>query len=236
MAQNPFFKPHTLDAIREIESVQRRKGYLTYADINEALPESVDDPEEIEAVIIHLQDQDFAIVDPAEEEHFLLSRDKKHAEDDARLICPDIGAELFRYFCANPEKMRAMPSRKFEEMVASVFENHGYTVELTPQTRDGGFDILAIQKDELSGSTVHLIECKRYSESNKVGVGLVRTLLGVVSARNAHKGHLVTTSTFTSDADVFAEQNSTRLVLSDYRRVVSWLRTLSIPHDFRGAP
>src|SRR5437868_1276770 len=33
--------------------------------------------------------------------------------------------------------------RQFEELVAELLQNDGYTVELTKKTRDGGIDILA---------------------------------------------------------------------------------------------
>ena len=39
------------DKIRYLIRLSKEQGYLTYADINEALPESVDNPEDIENVI-----------------------------------------------------------------------------------------------------------------------------------------------------------------------------------------
>ncbi|MBI2497531.1 MAG: RNA polymerase sigma factor region1.1 domain-containing protein, partial [Opitutae bacterium] len=43
------------DKIRYLIRLSKEQGYLTYADINEALPESVDNPEDIENVISVLQ-------------------------------------------------------------------------------------------------------------------------------------------------------------------------------------
>ncbi|WP_425353535.1 restriction endonuclease [Symbiobacterium terraclitae] len=37
----------------------------------------------------------------------------------------------------------------FEEYIASVFESHGCSVELTTHTRDGEYDIIAIRENPL---------------------------------------------------------------------------------------
>ena len=50
-------------------------------------------------------------------------------------------ADLIEHFALNPEEMREMPHRKFEELIAEIFSRFGYDVELTKQTRDGGTDI-----------------------------------------------------------------------------------------------
>lgn len=80
-----------------------------------------------------------------------------------------------------------MDPRKFEELIAELLRAKGYEVELTPRTRDGGFDILAIKKGDL-GSALTLVECKRYAETNKVDVGIVRGLYGVVEEKRATQG------------------------------------------------
>lgn len=47
-----------------------------------------------------------------------------------------------------PEDLYAFSSRKFEELIAHLIERWGYSVVLTPQTRDGGKDILVTTKHE----------------------------------------------------------------------------------------
>jgi hypothetical protein len=81
----------------------------------------------------------------------------------------DINDELVRYLAAHPEKMREMEPRKFEELVAELFEDKGYDVEVTPRSKDGGLDIRVFHKSEL-GCFLTLVECKRYGESKRVGV------------------------------------------------------------------
>ena len=105
----------------------------------------------------------------------------------ARVDVEEINDELFRYFATHPERMRDMPPRKFEEFVAELFKAKGYDVELTPKTKDGGFDIRAFSRSD-TGSLLTLIECKRYAEQQKVQVGIVRELYGVVDDQRATCG------------------------------------------------
>lgn len=110
--------------------------------------------------------------------------------------------------------------------MASIFKTNGFDVELTPESRDGGVDIFAIRKDGFPGGTLHLIECKRYEPSNKVGIGIVRRLLGAVDHHRATKGLVITTSSFYSDAVKFASQSKYRLGLSDYAVLTRWMKNL----------
>ncbi len=66
---------------------------------------------------------------------------------------------LIEYFMQYPHEMKQMYRRKFEELVAEIFHNFGYKVELTQQTRDGGKDIIAISNENAIRNK-YLIECK----------------------------------------------------------------------------
>lgn len=146
----------------------------------------------------------------------------------APLWVPDVADEMLAYFRRHPEKMYDMASRKFEELIAAVFRNQGFQVELTPKTRDGGFDVLAVSKDQFTGKSSFLVECKRHRADNKIGVGIVRSLLGVVDDQRATKGIVATTSYFTRDAKQFEERNCNLLTLKDYEAVKAWLDDLSL--------
>ena len=142
---------------------------------------------------------------------------------DQLVWIPDIEAELLAFFKSNPESMYEIPSRTFEELVSAIFRNQGFDVELTPPVKDGGFDILAVQHSPFTGDLRFLIECKRYSRKNKVSIGIVRQLLGVLNDENATKGIIVTTSFFTKPAIEAAERHKSELSLSDYDHLVEWL-------------
>lgn len=129
-------------------------------------------------------------------------------------------AELRR----NPKNLHELPPRKFEELVAEMLTRDGFSVTLTPETRDGGKDILAVNKTSL-GNHLYLVECKRYAPERPVDISLVRALYGVVEAEKANAGVLVTTSYFTKDAINFRDTIQHRMSFKDYENLVEWIRS-----------
>jgi HJR/Mrr/RecB family endonuclease len=112
--------------------------------------------------------------------------------------------------------------RQFEEVIAELLTGMGMDVELTPETRDGGKDILAYTKTEL-GQLLTLVETKQFRKTHPVGVSLVRSLFGTVVDHGASTGMLVTTSRFAKPAKQFQERHKYHLSLKDYEDVVSWI-------------
>lgn len=139
------------------------------------------------------------------------------------ILFSSVEREILAYFGRHPEMMYSLPPRKFEELVAAVFKQSGFDVELTPETRDGGIDIIAVRNGALVGRELHFIECKRYLPYNTVGIGVVQRLLGVVEQHRATKGVLVTTSSFSKDAKVVAASTRHRLELNEYQQISAWL-------------
>jgi restriction system protein len=88
--------------------------------------------------------------------------------------------------------------------------------------------MIAVRKEALTGDATYLVECKWYSEEHRVGVGVVRSLFGVVMDEGATKGIVATTSFFTRGAEAFEEKNANRLSLSDYNRVLEWLDRIAL--------
>jgi len=127
----------------------------------------------------------------------------------------------------NPELINYIDHREFEEFVSDLFKRQGFTVELTPRTRDGGRDIIAIRSDH-DIKAKYIIECKKYGFSNKIDVNVVRQLYGVQQAEGANKAVLVTTSKFTRDAIDFANREKTKwhLDLIDYQSLVAWIKKI----------
>ena len=128
----------------------------------------------------------------------------------------------------NPTRIRSITSREFEEIIAAVFEKKGFNVELTKRTRDGGKDIIAISTDGLGIKNKYFIECKHYDENNKISVSIVRELYGVMNQKDGpNKTIMVTTSSFTSDAQKFVNNDissSWDITLADYNQVIEWIK------------
>lgn len=103
-----------------------------------------------------------------------------------------------RYLARNPHYLHQMNPRKFELLIAEIFRDFGWDVELTARTRDGGYDIVAVRRDWSSQLRL-LVEAKRFSPSRKVGVGIVRSLYGVKSTVAASQAVLATSSYVSED-------------------------------------
>jgi len=136
-------------------------------------------------------------------------------------------AELIRSLKADAQLLSEITSRQFEEIVAEVFKSKGYEIDITKRTRDGGKDIIAIHTDSLGIRNKYFIECKRYAESNKIGVDVVRAIHGAKYTKDGpNKTIVVTTSTFTNDARKFVENEASSswdLSLIDREQLLQWL-------------
>ncbi len=102
-----------------------------------------------------------------------------------RVIKPMVVADnerIIKELKKRPDDLYNLSPRQFEEVIADLLQDMDYEVTLTQQTRDGGKDILAAKKTEL-GDVLCLVDAKRYKKSHKIGVSMVRTLLGSVCAR-----------------------------------------------------
>ena len=126
-----------------------------------------------------------------------------------------------------PDSLRDLLPQQFEQVIAEVFRAKGFIVDLTKRTRDGGKDIIAVHTDRLGIQSKYFIECKHYSEHNKVGVEIVRALYGVMNTKDGpNKTILATTSTFTAGAKSFLENEAASkwdMTLADYNEIVRWL-------------
>jgi restriction system protein len=100
-----------------------------------------------------------------------------------------------------------MSWREFEMLVAEGFRLQGYTVaENHEPGPDDGIDLVLRQ-----GGEQYLVQCKQW-RAFKVGVPVVRELYGVMAAKGAAGGFVVTSGRFTAEAEEFARGRNVRLV------------------------
>lgn len=105
--------------------------------------------------------------------------------------------------------------------MAEAFAAEGFGVQLTPESRDGGYDVLAIRHREHTDDEVVLVECKRYNDRRKVGIEVVRQLVGVVCIESATRGVIATTSRFSRPAVETARRVG--LTLYDLETLKTWI-------------
>jgi len=139
-----------------------------------------------------------------------------------RIIIP-VQSYLISIIQKNPELIFGITPRQFEELIAEIFLDRGFKVELTQATRDGGRDIIAIY-ETMAIRTKYLIECKRYAPENKVTVAMVRNLYAVRMDEVANKAILATTSSYTKDAREFASRHIWDLDLKAYDDIIKWVQ------------
>lgn len=97
--------------------------------------------------------------------------------------------------------------QEFEMLVGESFRRKGYSVEETGGGgADGGIDLAM----SLNGQR-YLVQCKQW-KAFKVGVKVVREFFGVMVAKGAKGGFVVTSGTFTEEAASFAEDKNITLV------------------------
>jgi restriction system protein len=142
-----------------------------------------------------------------------------------QLVAPQIittNDQLIMQLKRKPDDLFKITPRQFEEVIADLLSDMGMEVELTPETRDGGKDILAYMKTEI-GKFLCLVEAKRHNKNRPVGVSLVRSLFGTLADHQATSAMLVTTSRFAPPAKQFQQRHEYQLSLKDYNDVVSWI-------------
>lgn len=117
------------------------------------------------------------------------------------------------------ESVRSLSWQEFESLLAEAYRRQGYDVEHTGRDGpDGGVDLRLTRRGEHV-----LVQCKHW-QSKKVGVGVARELMGVVSSEGATGGILVTSGEYTADTQSFAER--VPLTLVDGNRLAELIRSV----------
>ncbi len=139
--------------------------------------------------------------------------------------CAEVGKFLNRHRLDRQtglESIRDISWRDFEHLVSEAYRRKGYVADVVgSESGDGGVDI------ELRGHGQKvLLQCKHW-RAQKVGVRVVRELLGVVVSENADKGIVVTSGSYTEEAKDFARQNP-QIELVDERGLAELIQTVQV--------
>jgi restriction system protein len=105
------------------------------------------------------------------------------------------------------DALNRMSWREFEMLIGEAFRVQGFSVvELGGASADGGVDIVLSR-----GKEKFLVQCKQW-KAQKVPVTVVRELYGVMAAQGAAGGFVITSGTFTGDAEDFASGRNLKLI------------------------
>lgn len=109
-----------------------------------------------------------------------------------------------------PTVLNDMTWQEFESLIEEAFRLQGYSVRrVGGDGPDVGVDLVLDR-----GAERALVQCKQW-RALKVGVNVVRELYGVMAAKGAAAGIVVTSGQFTSDAIEFAGGRNVRLIEGD---------------------
>lgn len=117
------------------------------------------------------------------------------------------------------ERVAEMSPAFFESLVVDLIVAMGYggnrqaVAQVLGKSGDEGIDGV-VNEDPLGLDTVY-IQAKRYAQGNIVGSPTVQQFAGALVGQAAHKGVLVTTSTFSVQAKAFASKVPQKIVLID---------------------
>jgi Restriction endonuclease len=137
----------------------------------------------------------------------------------------DLHRETYEYFAHNPDHLKRLEWRQYEELLDSIFRNQGFRTELGPGTNDGGVDIRLYQSQSIP-ALVTLVQAKRYTKK-PIGLDAVAALFGNAVQQGASRGILATTSRFQPKAKWFAaavqgEIGFPSIELVDSARIGGW--------------
>ncbi len=119
------------------------------------------------------------------------------------------------------DALNDMSWQQFEALVGEAFRRKGYTVTETASGADGGIDLVLKKQGE-----TFLVQCKQW-KAYKVGVTTVRELYGVMAAKGATGGFVVTSGVFTADARAFATGRNIELM--DGKALHALIRGVTAP-------
>jgi restriction system protein len=94
--------------------------------------------------------------------------------------------------------------RRFEAVCERLFAQSGFKTKSQSHGADGGVDVWMYSAH--AEGPVSIAQCKHF-RSREVDVKLIREFFGVMSSHKLQRGTFVTTSTFTADAQKFANEN-----------------------------
>lgn len=133
-----------------------------------------------------------------------------------------------KYFAIkNFNELQKLTSREFEEFIEIVLQCRWFSTELGAGTKDGWIDVIASL-----GEKKFIVQCKKYSETNKIWSPMIQQLNGVILEWVESLWRIfVTTSSFTAEA--ISEANKSKMELWDKDYLIKLLEEKNYLEDFK---
>nr|WP_278403631.1 restriction endonuclease [Pseudoalteromonas ruthenica] len=125
----------------------------------------------------------------------------------------------------NPRALDSLEWRDLERLLSEAFEGLGFSVTLTPPSKDGGKDL--ILEYEISGKLKsYVVEVKHWRAGNKVGGDAVSSFLDVIVKEKHIGGVFISTYGYTKNAfESLTKIQREKLKFGSESKVVSLCKT-----------
>jgi HJR/Mrr/RecB family endonuclease len=117
--------------------------------------------------------------------------------------------------------------RQFEFLAGEWFRSQGYETTIIPPSGDGGMDVRAARRGSIIGPELVIVQAKRLSGGNHVGIDTVKVLWTDVNDSTATQGLIATTTVLERGAREFCEARKYRLFTAERGTVEQWLSQLA---------
>jgi HJR/Mrr/RecB family endonuclease len=130
----------------------------------------------------------------------------------------------FADILARPDRLYRMDATQFEEFVAGVYTQLGYTVFATKQSHDGGVDLML--ENVIDGMPHrYIVQCKHtMKKSRRIGVAAVRELMGSLLDWAATAAIVVTNTLFSREALAYMQRRARNCFCVDKNSFLDLLR------------
>lgn len=144
---------------------------------------------------------------------------------EVQTIFQTVTQRLAELVAKNPKILDQLEWRDVERLLAEVFAGIGFSVELTPSSKDGGKDI--VLECVVSGERhTYVVEVKHWRSGQQVGATHIKDFIRVVVRESRNAGLFLSTYGFSSTAfEALAHIERQRLRLGTQEKIVSLCRT-----------
>ncbi len=138
----------------------------------------------------------------------------------------DFTPQYLTWLDQDPARIASLTTEKFQYLIADRLEKWGLAVEFVGNVyrKDGGIDIIASPRTGVPFLVA--VQVKHHRTNRSTAVGSVRDFHGSLVSGGSpfHIGLIVTNTTFSPDAQWFADQNSKLIRLRDLQDLRRWLK------------
>ncbi|MBD1864234.1 MULTISPECIES: restriction endonuclease [Trichocoleus] len=125
----------------------------------------------------------------------------------------------------NPRCLDELEWRDLERLLSEVFDAIGFSVELTPGSKDGGKDLI-LQCEVDGNHCTYIVEVKHWRSGSRVGKDATRDFLNVIVHEGHNGGLYLSTYGYTNTAfESLSEIERRTLRFGDEEKIVSLCKT-----------